>query len=287
MRGRGVVSSVVATLGMAPFWDDLPPLFQYIGNFAPSWALWEGTRALAALLLLILPTVAMGAAFGLLLRNCGGGDAETPARVARLYAANTMGAIGGALLGTFILAPMLGSETALRLVGLAEVGIAGLALVPAVGTLGVRRGFAAGLGAVYSARQVNGNLSGIPVFTPATLADLRSLAVSRPAASPAPAVVAAVPAPEPIDGAERMKAEWDERALENARHYIASAREDWDEAEFSESGRTSVQTTVGKDIDRCTGDRDAATLTALEIGCGVGRMTEHLANIFGRNHHNA
>jgi spermidine synthase len=138
----------LATLGMAPFWDDLPPLFQYIGNFAPSWALWEGTRALAALLLLILPTVAMGAAFGLLLRNCGGGDAETPARVARLYAANTMGAIGGALLGTFILAPMLGSETALRLVGLAEVGIAGLALVPAVGTLGVRRGFAGGLGAV-------------------------------------------------------------------------------------------------------------------------------------------
>jgi SAM-dependent methyltransferase len=78
----------------------------------------------------------------------------------------------------------------------------------------------------------------------------------------------------------RMKKDWDERARENAQYYIASSRDDWQEEEFSEHGRHSVELLVADDLDLITGGRPADALVALEIGCGVGRMTEHLAAIF-------
>src|SRR5688572_12982790 len=64
-------------------------------------------------------------------------------------------------------------------------------------------------------------------------------------------------------------------------HFIASGRLDWDERSFSESGRQGVQQTVADDLERICGGRDPGEIRALEIGCGIGRMTEHLADIFG------
>lgn len=78
-----------------------------------------------------------------------------------------------------------------------------------------------------------------------------------------------------------MKSDWDERARENAMYYIASGTEDWDEQAFSASGRESTEQLIVPDLDLITGDRSAKELTVLEIGCGVGRMTEHLAALFG------
>jgi SAM-dependent methyltransferase len=78
-----------------------------------------------------------------------------------------------------------------------------------------------------------------------------------------------------------MKREWDTRARENAMHYVAPARTDWDEHEFFESGRRDTEEQVISDLETiCAGD-DPKRMRVLEIGCGVGRMTTHLADVFG------
>jgi SAM-dependent methyltransferase/glycosyltransferase involved in cell wall biosynthesis len=81
-----------------------------------------------------------------------------------------------------------------------------------------------------------------------------------------------------------MKREWDERARENAMHYIESAQAEWSEEEFLASGRRSVDEVIVADLDRVTSGRDPRDMRALEIGCGIGRMTRHLAAIFGEIH---
>lgn len=80
-----------------------------------------------------------------------------------------------------------------------------------------------------------------------------------------------------------MKREWNERASENARHHVAGSRSDWDERSFSPSGAGSVQKRVLSDpLVAALGD--LSTKRMVEIGCGVGRMTEHLAGLFGEVH---
>ncbi len=82
----------------------------------------------------------------------------------------------------------------------------------------------------------------------------------------------------------RMRSDWDERARENAYHYIASEREDWDEEEFYASGRASVREIVLDDAERVFGGRDPGSVRAIEIGCGAGRMTRALAEELGEVH---
>lgn len=43
-----------------------------------------------------------------------------------------------------------------------------------------------------------------------------------------------------------MKRDWDARARENARYYVASSRSDWDEAGFSASGKTNAEQLVAR-----------------------------------------
>jgi SAM-dependent methyltransferase len=83
---------------------------------------------------------------------------------------------------------------------------------------------------------------------------------------------------------ERMRAEWDQRARENAYHYVASDLSSDTEEEFDRSGRSSTEHAVVDDLERIAGGRDPKTMTVLEIGCGAGRMTRHLAQIFGHVH---
>ena len=80
---------------------------------------------------------------------------------------------------------------------------------------------------------------------------------------------------------EKMRLEWDERARENAYHYVASAQEEWSEEEFDRSGFASTEHVVIHDLARIAGERDPKEMTVLEIGCGAGRMTRPLAEIFG------
>ena len=80
---------------------------------------------------------------------------------------------------------------------------------------------------------------------------------------------------------EAMRRDWNERARSNAMHYVESSRDEWDEDDFFASGRESVRRFVDVDLPLICGGRDAKELAMLEIGCGVGRMTVHLAEIFG------
>ena len=60
---------------------------------------------------------------------------------------------------------------------------------------------------------------------------------------PTPEPLPELPLPPPPDPAvvlEKMRREWDERARENARYYVATANENWTDEEYFESGRINV-----------------------------------------------
>jgi ubiquinone/menaquinone biosynthesis C-methylase UbiE len=78
-----------------------------------------------------------------------------------------------------------------------------------------------------------------------------------------------------------MREEWNERARENAEYFIASGQEAWDRREFFRSGEINVANELLPDMPCiCGGARSPFDLNVLEIGCGVGRMTQALSRIF-------
>jgi SAM-dependent methyltransferase len=77
--------------------------------------------------------------------------------------------------------------------------------------------------------------------------------------------VTALPAPDTTALKERMRTDWDRRAEENARFYIASGAAASDE-QFLSSGVADLEEAV---LDGVVLDPEAE---ALEIGCGVGRL---------------
>jgi SAM-dependent methyltransferase len=80
---------------------------------------------------------------------------------------------------------------------------------------------------------------------------------------------------------KQMRRDWDARAKENARHYIATARQNWTDDDFFRSGAEQVRALVEDCLtDICSG-RDPQRMRALEIGCGAGRMTLALSSVFG------
>jgi len=83
---------------------------------------------------------------------------------------------------------------------------------------------------------------------------------------------------------QRMQEEWDERAAEDARYYIHSSNRNQTEEEFDLSGRNNVQSLILNDLRNIAGTKDIKSMKVLEIGCGIGRMTKHMADIFGEVH---
>jgi SAM-dependent methyltransferase len=81
-----------------------------------------------------------------------------------------------------------------------------------------------------------------------------------------------------------MKQDWDERARENAKWYINTVRLDQSEEEFDATGLNEIKTLILPELVLMTEGRDPKELKFLEIGCGIGRMTKHLAGIFGEVH---
>src|SRR5580700_2386826 len=80
---------------------------------------------------------------------------------------------------------------------------------------------------------------------------------------------------------EKMQREWDERARENARYYVDTARQDWTDAEFFRSGEGTVAEEILTDMINICQGKDPKRMRVLEIGCGAGRVTRALAQIFG------
>ena len=77
---------------------------------------------------------------------------------------------------------------------------------------------------------------------------------------------------------ERMRADWNERAGEDAYYYVAFGRRQQDDVEFFATASDVVKGLLW-DLKRVRG-RDAA----LEIGCGPGRLMLPLSRHFGQIH---
>jgi ubiquinone/menaquinone biosynthesis C-methylase UbiE len=84
-----------------------------------------------------------------------------------------------------------------------------------------------------------------------------------------------------LDFAHIMKRDWDERAHHDAKWFINTLRFQQTDEEFDRTGMVEVERLVLADLPLLTQNRDPHSLRLLEIGCGVGRMTRHLAKIFG------
>ena len=80
---------------------------------------------------------------------------------------------------------------------------------------------------------------------------------------------------------EKMRREWDERARDNARYYVNTARQDWTDEEFFASGERTVAEEILSDMTNICQGRDPKQMRVLEIGCGAGRVTRPLARLFG------
>lgn len=90
-----------------------------------------------------------------------------------------------------------------------------------------------------------------------------------------------IPLPEQL---ERMQRDWDQRARENARHFVDTSRTDWTDETFFASGERNVSEDILTDMTNICQGKDPASMRVLEIGCGAGRLTRALSNIFGEIH---
>lgn len=87
------------------------------------------------------------------------------------------------------------------------------------------------------------------------------------------------PAVPPV--ADQMRTDWDERARDNARHYVATSKERWSDGDFFKSGSEEIRLHVQPYLGVICGDRSPSDMRMLEIGCGAGRMTLGFSEMFG------
>src|SRR6266571_4252909 len=78
----------------------------------------------------------------------------------------------------------------------------------------------------------------------------------------------------------RMAEDWDERARADALLYVCSDRKYKDVEAFLESGETDYRQLAAPVLGKL--DFNAQGKTMLEMGCGVGRMTQSFARRFAR-----
>ena len=83
---------------------------------------------------------------------------------------------------------------------------------------------------------------------------------------------------------ERMQRDWDQRARENARHFVDTSRTDWTDETFFASGELAIAQDILTDTINIYQGKDPHQMRVLEIGCGAGRLTRALSNIFGEIH---
>ena len=83
---------------------------------------------------------------------------------------------------------------------------------------------------------------------------------------------------------QKMRADWDQRARENARHYVDTANADWTDDEFFASGEATLSEEILTDLGNICQGKAPDEMRVLEIGCGAGRVTRALARFFGEVH---
>jgi SAM-dependent methyltransferase len=82
----------------------------------------------------------------------------------------------------------------------------------------------------------------------------------------------------------KMRSDWDARALENARYYVATGQTDWTDEDFFATGEQTIAGDILTDMGNVCQGKSPDSMRVLEIGCGVGRLTRALANLFGEVH---
>jgi len=83
---------------------------------------------------------------------------------------------------------------------------------------------------------------------------------------------------------QKMREDWDQRARENARHYVNTANTAWTDEEFFASGERTVAEEILTDMGNICQGKATGEMRVLEIGCGAGRVTRALAKLFGEVH---
>lgn len=121
-----VTAALTLTL---PLWDRVPSLFVIAGKAVHGFAAQEAVRAIACVELLLVPAALLGGVYPLTLRLAAR-EAAVGRSIGGLSAANTLGAVLGALLTGFVLLPRLGSR------GVLLVLIAGSAVSAAIALRG-------------------------------------------------------------------------------------------------------------------------------------------------------
>jgi SAM-dependent methyltransferase len=82
---------------------------------------------------------------------------------------------------------------------------------------------------------------------------------------------------------DRMRADWNRRAREDANYFVAFGRREQDEAEFLASGSYIVEK-MEDELKRLPPTANRRAWRALEIGCGPGRLMKPLSRNFGEIH---
>ena len=83
---------------------------------------------------------------------------------------------------------------------------------------------------------------------------------------------------------DRMRADWDARAREDAHYYVAFGRRDQDETEFLSTAAGVLREQLEKELQRFPATQPLSTRRALEIGCGPGRLIRPMSRHFGEIH---
>lgn len=81
-----------------------------------------------------------------------------------------------------------------------------------------------------------------------------------------------------------MREDWDTRARQNARHYVATGKSEWTDEEFFRSGEKTVSEEILTDMTNICQGKMPLDMRVLEIGCGAGRVTRALTRVFGEVH---
>lgn len=85
----------------------------------------------------------------------------------------------------------------------------------------------------------------------------------------------------PENVSARMRADWNERAKEDAHYYVAFGAREQDEAAFQATADEAVRA-VESELKHFGPAADTHTMQALEIGCGPGRLLKPMSRHFGR-----
>jgi SAM-dependent methyltransferase len=88
----------------------------------------------------------------------------------------------------------------------------------------------------------------------------------------------------PDEQLQKMRDDWDQRARENARYYVATGTREWTDEQFFKSGEMTVAEQILNDMENICQGKPPAAMRVLEIGCGAGRVTRALAKVFGEVH---